>query len=755
MDTHQHDQRPDTEPSVQDLANIMDLELDDQDPVTNSYRTERYDADNEFEDGNVIDVDSIEEDGEENFHDEFNPEKNRSKIGLQSSGFAKAAVIVGGTLAVIGGGAMFFQSQLPKEKVAVAPEKKDPAADKVETAQTAATKAQQSESEIKAELALSKQRDYLAQSNNPNAATAPQPSTTSQATDKQATKVPTSNPTVVAASPNTTIAAAPKSKISNASPQQNRSSFAPVSIPNQQNSAPAQNLFTAKVQPNQSNTFKAVPAAASRVTPKTQAVAKNSPSTAQPSSAATAKNNESLIKQARKLEETPSSPKSEITRAEPTDTAEVMTNNSAGRLGTAKPPGVSAEEPTMVATNSNNAPPPAVETTKTLEVAADLPSITQYMKKAVDETPTDTVVPTTLAVAPQSAMKSADQAATNKVVPTNVAVAPQSASQIIDQTTKKIPTALPMGKAPGMKPSTEIADQKNAALRPTEVATNITKSNQPIVNSFAPEVNKEGSKILTTSARSTSGLLTTETAQNVKTNNKEQVINNSQSNDPAMLNGRPGLMLAGNLTTGTSAKGLTLMPIIWGSDGTSNAKFVLKLEEPLLASNRKAALPAGTQLIVMARPTSNNIGIADVEVVSIIVGGQEYASPAGAFVVRDDSNGLLVGEDFYKRDEQIANRDSMTFITGALGTVGRFMNQPTSTFSSTSSGSFGSNSTNTTTNGSPNILGAVLEGGFKDLPTIWSARNQAALSELASKPKIYQIAKGKSVRIFVNKPINF
>jgi hypothetical protein len=121
MDTHQHDQRPSTEPSVQDLASIMDLELDAQDPAANSYHTEQFDTDNEFASHNVIDVDSIED--EEVFFDEFDPEKNRTRISLQSSGFAKAAVIVGGTLAVIGGGAMFFQSQLPKEQVAATPTK--------------------------------------------------------------------------------------------------------------------------------------------------------------------------------------------------------------------------------------------------------------------------------------------------------------------------------------------------------------------------------------------------------------------------------------------------------------------------------------------------------------------------------------------------------------------------------------------------------------------------------------------------------
>jgi hypothetical protein len=756
MDTHQNDQHPKSEPTLQDMADIMDLDLDDQDPVTNHYDSTEFDPETDFADGQVIDVESI--DGDDQFVDEFNPEKNRTIIGLSSNGIAKAAVIFGGTCAILGGGALFFQSQMPKDQVATAPEKKDPAKDKVDTAQTAAVKAQQSESEMKAELALSKQRDSL------NAPSSTQPSTgskTDESKPNSGTTPATTTKPVTVASPTVTTTAAKPSAINN------KSSVAAIPIvKSPKANTPTQNAAVAKA-PSQSTTVAAKPSISNvaKATPATQSMPiVKAPATQVAAAPANRANqsgtftpvsrqpSESPLARVAKSSSAPGARAQKPTYTEPETVAVVPTetgvmsndsNDSGRRLSTVKAPGVVKEEqlPAGVATNGDNAPPPALEPNKGMEVASELPSVTQYMKKAVDPNPATIVAST----APTTIATTATPAPVT--IATNTAPAPVLAS--IATSPKETParSGLQVVAAPGTN-------------MPISVATVATPQQPTLVSLLANSAAGENSKnnqrtLIASTPNAANGLLAgTEVASLPKTGSKDKaqvMTNDGQST----VVSSPGLLLAGSLLTGTSAKGSTLMPILWGGDGTSNAKFVLKLDEPLLASNRREALPAGTQLIVMAKPTANSMGVADIEVVSIVVAGQEYAAPAGAFVVRDDQNGLLVGEDYYKRDEQIAGRDTMTFVTGALGTVGRVMNQPTSTFSNVNSGSFGNNSTNVTTNGSPNIVGAVLEGGFRDLPTIWSQRNQQALTELAGKPKIYQIAKGRSVRIFVNKPINF
>jgi hypothetical protein len=731
MDNHQHDQKPSSEPSVKDLANIMDLELNDQDPVANSYETERLEYDAEFDDDSVIDVESI---GEEDhaFHDEFDPEKNRAKYSLQSNGFAKTAVIVGGTLCLIGAGALLFQSQLPKEKVANAPEKKDPVADKVETAQTAAIKAQQSESETKAELALAKQRDSLAQPSNANSS--PQPTTASQTAESPKT------PSVVVASPSTTLATVTKTQPSRAAAKR-------------QSTALEQNSFAS--QSNQSNAFRAAQKAIDtkpQQANKAPQIARNTAATKmqpmqQPGIKAASKdkdnNGKSQIAKARELEETSGSPKSDLFMPETE-----MTNRPNERIATVKPPGGSTAKEEIATnrtapTNTSTAPAPELTPAdQTISVASELPPITEYMKEVVDGTPASTSVAT-------------DSTTTS---PSPVAVAPTANNVATITNPQVIHNQLGLShnksgfttvSSPGVKPSNQVAVNKNNS---TFGLTSATSGNNSAVSSVQQKTEPTLNFINNpTSLLSTTGGSNKPTVREEITTNKTT----TQADVAEISNGRPGLLLAGSLTTGTSAKGSTMMPILWSGDGTtSNAKFVLKLDEPLLASNRRAALPAGTQLIVMAKPASNNLTIANVEVVSIIVGGKEYAAPPGALVIRDDANGLLIGEDFYKREDQIAGRNGISILTRTISTVGTTLNRPNSTSTFINSGN-GTTSTSTITNGNSNLLGATLEGAFKDIPTIWEQRNQNAIAELANKPKVYQVPKDRSIRVFVNRPINF
>jgi Bacterial conjugation TrbI-like protein len=226
----------------------------------------------------------------------------------------------------------------------------------------------------------------------------------------------------------------------------------------------------------------------------------------------------------------------------------------------------------------------------------------------------------------------------------------------------------------------------------------------------------------------------------------------TRTNLPVENNNLPAnSSIAKSILVGTSAKASTVTPILWNAGGNSGAKFIIKLDEPILDNAGQVALPAGTQLVAIARASSTSAEMADLEVVGVVVQGEEFAPPAGMLTIRNDQNGLIVGQDYFQRGNQIAGRDSMIFVTDALGTVGRVLNQPTSTFTST-----GLNGTVTSsTNGQPNIVGAVLEGGFRNLPTTWSQRNQQAIQEIASKPNVYQLPKGSNVRVFVNQTLNF
>ncbi len=213
---------------------------------------------------------------------------------------------------------------------------------------------------------------------------------------------------------------------------------------------------------------------------------------------------------------------------------------------------------------------------------------------------------------------------------------------------------------------------------------------------------------------------------------------------------------ARTLLVGSSAQGETVTPILWAPDtADSAARFVIQLAEALTNNQGNPALPVGTQLIVQARSVDSATGLADVEVVSVLINGEEFSPPAGALSIRDKAGGLLIGQDLRSRAGKSAGHDLWRIAAGALGQAGALMNQPRRTSQSSISTSSGSSFSESSERNDPNYLGAALEGGFEALSGVMDARQQVAAQELAKAPQLYQLPAGQSVRIFVNQSLSF
>jgi Bacterial conjugation TrbI-like protein len=844
-----NDQHHATEPSVAEMASMIDFGDGRSQTVDNQTADHNSDENN----NNFIDVEAIEE--EHIFTDEeFNPEKNITRVGFRKDGKAKLALVSIAGLAVIVGGTTFFQGQMPREKIAEAPKKKDPLSEQVETAQTDVTKAQQSESETKSELALSKQKDALDQANN------------NKTNDPTSDKTDTNPNTKVATGPAPSVPIVPPIKPSRAGGFVASPIVPPLSIPPNNTTRAATVTAAPFVLPANRNNISIPPAGVQPLqtvsapklatTPVGSLINKNAASIALPTSGSTIK----AIAQAPGITKTPvvetasaKPPIKEITKFEPTRSSSIKENPTSKkrpsedseerplpRLPIARAPGIAAD--TEIA--SNTLPPPS------LYPATPQPGINSLAPRPFG-------TPSTIApVAINSAPSLTDFLRTSAAADTPIAsLPPKAIASLAPQATTNIPvsqsTLIAMNKDqskekqlfPGSKPVLQLVPVPNGSAPNSVVAKNkqtnliassgiknsyssLVSPNSPLtdiidapslgvsVATAAPDTIAQAIKPALTQGVApginstrpayayTKMLLAGLPDSNISLGNTEQVsssnqqinqVNKSQvvtqnnpllnqpvSNPPAQNTPSTTILgtpvnpvsptappapaaigpIAASILTGTSAKGTTLTPILWGSDSANGAKFVAKLEEPLLANNKREALPAGTQLIVMARPSSNgNSGVnssslVEVDVVGVIVQGKEYATPPGAIVIHDENNGLLVGEDYFKREDQIASRDYMTVLGGALNTLGQVLNRPSGSFSSNSSG-FGSSSTNIINNRDPNIFGALLEGGFKDIPGIWNQRNQQALAQLANQPKVYQIPKGRTIRVFVNQSIIF
>jgi Bacterial conjugation TrbI-like protein len=656
MDTADKQLHAETAPSIHDMAGLMGLDLESDDPMSGGKNSEpstdfevstkfNVEADETIEQELTIDGEFVPEDSDHDVFDEaeFNPEKNRTKVSLQHNGLAKAALVGGVGLTVIVGGMTFFQGQMPKEQVAQVVKKKDPAEDKVSSAKAETTKAQQSESETKAQLALSKQKDSLAQ--------AQQAGQIKDSTEKiTGVKTPIENAPPVVAAPITRapiVATAPAiSPASQAAPQTKVA--APVKTP-----AAAPSVPQAPVV--------AVPVKA--IQPEIQLASSKS-------------SGKSLLKAT-------TIPGFSISRQPAFDRApaqapvdpllELQQLASIGRYGAVASSGATPPPPSL---NPENNRPNNLQAISPvgLAVSSNLPPLSQYFQNYANQDAG------TVSKNNSNESRGARTAFANQQI--------ISGSKSIDKEPQKESLK---------EPAKDLVADKDS-------------SSPTVANSVASSI---GTKI---------------------------------AEAPLMIT---------TLLVGTSAKGSTVTPVLWGSGTSSSAKFLLKLDEPMLDGNNREAFPAGTQFVVTAKQANSTIGIADLEIVSAIIKGMEFAPPNGSIVIRDDQGGLLIGEDFFKRDEHTANRDLLGVFAGALGNVGRILNQPSSTFATNSNGGFGGSSSSVITNRDPNLFGAVLEGGFKDLSSVWSQRNQQAIQELAGRPNVYQIPKGRGIRVFINQSMTF
>jgi Bacterial conjugation TrbI-like protein len=711
MDTFE-DRSPDTTPTLPDMAKLMGLDLETDDPASSISRpipaekaAEEFSED--FASTELVPegIPAKEPEADIINEAEFNPEKNRTKVSFQHNGMAKALLVSGAGLAVIVGGMSFFQGQLPKQQVAQVVKKKDPADDKVTTAQAAVTKAQQSESETKAQLALAKQKDSLEQAQQPDQTKSNQSETAAVAKASLDTAPPivvvprttASNLTPVNVAP----VATPFSTVAKSrSIAPDPTTAKPRTISPVQSVAPAQSLTSAPI---------------ARLVPQPSPTNKRQPATQEIQIAA----NKSSLKSLKPIASpglgtpiitygTPDS-KTKNINSQPSDPyAELQQLAAVGRFGTVTS-GVEVAPPPSLNPGSNlrnNVPTAPVG----LALSSSLPPLSQYFQNFTGQ---------------ESEANANNQNNSTESRGARTAFANQR--------------AISGNKSVDKEPAKEavIAQNIPAAI--------------PETNSKDKELAAENSPKLTAASA-----LTAFVAKNQEPVNSNPIDSDTQKplapTSPIKVAEAP--LMIRTLLVGTSAKGSTLTPVLWGA-GTSNAaKFLLKLDEPMLDGNNKEAFPAGTQFVVTAKPSSNTIGLAELEVVSTIIKGMEFAAPGGSIVIRDDQGGLLIGEDYFKRNENIASRDMWSVFTGALGNVGRILNQPTSTVSSSINGGILNNSS-VVSNRDPNIFGAVLEGGFRDLSSVLSQRNQQAIQELAGRPNVYQIPKGRGVRVFVNQSMTF
>jgi hypothetical protein len=164
-------------------------------------------------------------------------------------------------------------------------------------------------------------------------------------------------------------------------------------------------------------------------------------------------------------------------------------------------------------------------------------------------------------------------------------------------------------------------------------------------------------------------------------------------------------------------------------------------------------LPAGTQIVAQVVGV-NESGLAELEATQVVVDGKEYMLPPGAISIRGLDGQPLIASKWGDKGKAIASADMTAFLFGSLSKVGQVLNQP-DVEQSINSTEFGLSQSTTSRSRRPNILGAVLEGGFGPLTEQILQRNERSLTETLSRPNVWYVRAGTSVQVFVNQSFEF
>jgi hypothetical protein len=409
--------------------------------------------------------------------------------------------------------------------------------------------------------------------------------------------------------------------------------------------------------------------------------------------------------------------------------------------GTQKP---DEEKPPASTTATQPTTKPAVSTTA---------STTQPTPPAANN---PVAKPVTPAVAPVPAVVKASpvvKAPTQQVVAAPTVVAKPIVTQAIaPKAIPQVAAASPVKPAPTVVAKTEpkaIAKpepkpEAKPVTSPVAVASNPTPAAAPLSWEQASAAGVYGGNPADAAiAQPVSGLGTAGAGvkDSGKDGKQQQQAQRQQSNYEGAMS--PTLLLA----AGTNVKGHTLAPYTVGisKDQSEAVPLTIALDEPI-ELDKGYRLPKGTTITFSASVRDNGSVVAVSK--NADIGGVEIQLPEGAISLASDNNGLLMAKEISTGGGDLARADINSVIWGAAAGAGKAILQSGSQ-TATNTGLLGT-TTIQTNNGSPNILGGVLQGGFDPLAANGQRRAQQTADRIEQRSKLHMIDVNTNVKLFVN-----
>jgi hypothetical protein len=334
--------------------------------------------------------------------------------------------------------------------------------------------------------------------------------------------------------------------------------------------------------------------------------------------------------------------------------------------------------------------------------------------------------------------------ASPKPVETVVAKAPPKPTEAVPVKSEPKPVAsLPLVAPKGiasLAPKAIAKPEVKPVTPPVAVASNPTPATTPISWEQASAAGIYGGEASSVVPPAVGGL---GVAPGAKDGGKDVKQQQRSSYEGAMS---PTLLLA----AGTNVKGHTLAPYTVGisKNQSDAAPLSIALDEPI-ELGKGYHLPKGTRVNFSASVRDNGSLVAISK--NAEIEGVEVQLPEGAISLASDNNGLLMTKEISTGDGDLARADMNSSIWGGVAGAGKAILQSGGQ-TTTNTGLLGTTTTQTN-NGSPNIIGGVLEGAFTPLATNGQQRAQQTAERIQQRSKLNTIDVNTKVKLFVNESI--
>jgi hypothetical protein len=243
--------------------------------------------------------------------------------------------------------------------------------------------------------------------------------------------------------------------------------------------------------------------------------------------------------------------------------------------------------------------------------------------------------------------------------------------------------------------------------------------------------------------------------QQIQTRGERGILNRTPQNFASSVAVSPDSPM--QIQIGTSAKAKVLVPTIWAEEdkGGSQGRFAVELQEDVLSTDNRVALPKGTILITEVESVTKANKLVKQSVVAVVYADssgqiQQQTIPKDAILIRGEDSQPLIARGMEDRGSALAQQDILIGLLGAAGRAGEIFNQNQNQSSIIISSDGSSSQTISTNAREPNVLAATIEGFFKPTAERLGERADASTQELINRPDVAVVPAGTKVSIFFN-----